>query len=374
MKKLVVLLTDKCNLRCRYCYLDYGNFEENLILKNIDVDKLCDIINEIYEKYEKGIGYVQFFGGEPLLAYDEIQTVISHIEEKCTKDGIALPNYGLVTNGILLTRSMMEYFLAKNVSVMVSIDGDEKIHNQVRKGINATETYHLIAENVSELTNNYRLMFELTLNRKHLFNYKKGDAAKWFDNMKKMGFAAGNVGIIEMGKDKELDLQQDDYKVFELFESDMVDYFFEQFLEDDTLYNIDIIRVLSRLLKKDVSNYSCGAGVSQMTITASGRMIPCPKYAGLDYDIEQWDNHKIKNVIYEEYKASCDDCWANKLCIAYCYSLKYRNRDNDRFLGGRCWHVKEMNKNVARKIIEFKNHGNFEILINKLKEFTEKIC
>ena len=46
LKKLVVLLTDKCNLRCRYCYLNYGNFEENTMLKNIDVNMLCNIVDE----------------------------------------------------------------------------------------------------------------------------------------------------------------------------------------------------------------------------------------------------------------------------------------------------------------------------------------
>lgn len=374
LKKLVVLLTDKCNLRCRYCYLDYGNFEENTMLKNIDVNMLCNIVDEIYEKYEKGIGYIQFFGGEPLIAFDEIKTVILYIEEKCMNKQIALPSYGLVTNGILLTESMMQYFQDKNVSVMISIDGDEDIHNQVRKGINATDTYHLIAENVRKISKKYKLMFELTLNRKHLSNYKKGDAKIWFENMKELGFVAGNVGIIEMSKDKELDLQEDDDPVFEMFEHDMVDFFFEQILEEDTLYNVDVIRVLSRLLRKDISNYSCGAGVSQMTITVSGRIIPCPKYAGMDYDIEQWNNEKIKTVIYNEYKEGCDECWAKNLCIAYCYSLKYRNKNNERFLGGRCWHVKEMNKNVARKIVELKNNGNFDILLNKLKEFKEKIC
>lgn len=33
-----------------------------------------------------------------------------------------------------------------------------------------------------------------------------------------------------------------------------------------------------------------------MTITVSGRIIPCPKYAGLDYDIEQWNNEKLKQL------------------------------------------------------------------------------
>lgn len=190
---------------------------------------LCNIVDEIYEKYEKGIGYIQFFGGEPLIAFDEIKTVILYIEEKCMNKHIALPSYGLVTNGILLTESMMQYFQDKNVSVMISIDGDEDIHNQVRKGINAIDTYHLIAENVRKLSKKYKLMFELTLNRKHLSNYKKGDAKIWFENMKELGFVAGNVGIIEMSKDKELDLQEEDYPAFEIFERDMIDYFLNNF-------------------------------------------------------------------------------------------------------------------------------------------------
>lgn len=259
---------------------------------------------------------------------------------------------------------------------MVSIDGDEHMHDSVRKGINGTDTFNLIASKVKELSVKYNLMFELTLNRNHLVNYQAGDAKKWFACMKELGFVAGNVGIIEMSKDKALDLTKEDYATFCQFNKDMVDYFFEQFLQDNTLYNVDVIRVLSRMLKKDILGYSCGAGVSQFTITTDGRIIPCPKYASLDFDIDIdiWDNSKIKKVVYNEYKENCGECWAKNLCIAFCYSLKYRDANNERFLAGRCWHVKEMNRNIAGKIIEMKKKNQIDKLVEKLKEFEEKIC
>lgn len=49
---------------------------------------------------------------------------------------------------------------------------------------------------------------------------------------------------------------------------------------------MDIFRVLMRLLRKQTNAYSCGAGISQLTVSADGKILPCPKYAGLGFDME----------------------------------------------------------------------------------------
>lgn len=377
LKKIVILLTDKCNLRCRYCYLDYGNYENKECLSNISVSDVTGILDVIYRRFPEGIGYIQFFGGEPLIAYGEIKEIVRYIKETCREQGCELPKYGLVSNGLLLDEKKMNFFDENHVEVMISMDGDAAIHDAVRFGINRTSTFEKIAENVCTLTKTHKLFFEMTLNRTHILAYRDGIVREWLDTLKSLGFAAGNVGIIEMSKDPALDLLPEDFPVFQKIEADIIDYFFKEFDKPDAMYHIDIFRVLMRLLRKQTNAYSCGAGISQLTVSTDGKILPCPKYAGLGFDMEisdtAWDNSRIAEVVWNEYKTGCQGCWARQLCIGYCYSLKYRNKANDRNLLGRCWHVREMNRNIAQQIVWFKESGRLPVLIENIHKFDTVI-
>lgn len=377
LKKMILLLTEKCNLRCRYCYMDYGNLDNKENPGNIDIKKVKSTIDSIFSKYKNGVGYIQFFGGEPLLAFSEICGIIEHISMKCTETDCELPKYGIVTNGMLLDKEKMEYFSQNRVQVMVSIDGNRALHDAVRLGINKIATFDKISEKVKELTKSYNLFFELTLNREHILAYSEESVREWFESLKSMGFRVGNVGIIEMSKDVSLDLCPEDYEIFQKIERDMIDYFFKEMETEKPLYNIDIFRVLMRLLRKDTKSYSCGAGVSQITMTTEGVILPCPKFAEHGFDLEigtdKWQNEKIQNVIMNEFKKDCDNCWARQLCIGYCYALKYRDEEKKRILDGRCWHVREMNKNVVRNIVRLKRNNKISILKDNIKEFEKLI-
>lgn len=271
----------------------------------------------------------------------------------------------------------MNFFDENHVEVMISMDGDAAIHDAVRFGINRTPTFEKIAENVRTLTKTHKLFFEMTLNRTHILAYRDGIVREWLDTLKSLGFAAGNVGIIEMSKDPALDLLPEDFPVFQKIEADIIDYFFKEFDKPDAMYHIDIFRVLMRLLRKQTNAYSCGAGISQLTVSTDVKILPCPKYAGLGFDMEisdtAWDNSRIAEVVWNEYKTGCQGCWARQLCIGYCYSLKYRNKANDRNLLGRCWHVREMNRNIAQQIVWFKESGRLPVLIENIHKFDTVI-
>ena len=152
---------------------------------------------------------------------------------------------------------------------------------------------------------------------------------------------------------------------------------FDTTVLEDAMYHIDIFRVLMRLLRKQTNAYSCGAGISQLTVSADGKILPCPKYAGLGFDMEisdtVWENSRIAEVVRNEYKAGCQGCWARQLCIGYCYSLKYRNKTNDRDLLGRCGHVREMNRNIAQQIVRFKENNKLPVLVGNIHKFDTVI-
>lgn len=65
---------------------------------------------------------INFYGGEPLLAYEQIQDLVSCIEAKNRLEGKII-RYSITTNGSLIDREVMHFFNRKKFSVLFSFDG-----------------------------------------------------------------------------------------------------------------------------------------------------------------------------------------------------------------------------------------------------------
>lgn len=101
-----LLITDRCNLRCRYCFVDVEQKRDEL-----STDEWIKIINETVRR---GTKMICLMGGEPLL-HPDIDQIIDHIHSK----GIICD---MTTNGWLLPNKIE--LIKKLDSIMISIDGD----------------------------------------------------------------------------------------------------------------------------------------------------------------------------------------------------------------------------------------------------------
>jgi len=109
-----LFVNHRCNLRCDYCYLDYLN--ENRV---IDSSSLYGILDFIYEKSHKigGRTEVGFFGKEPLLNFEIIESAVSYVRE-IGYDFL----FSINTNGLLLNRDRLDFLLDNRFRIVLSID------------------------------------------------------------------------------------------------------------------------------------------------------------------------------------------------------------------------------------------------------------
>lgn len=114
---LVVLsVTNRCNLRCIYCFGQYGEREVN----DFATEELLNIIDELSQM---GTKIVSISGGEPLLR-DDIGEIIKAVKRKKM---ICLMN----TNGLLIERHFAS--LRELDTICIGFDGNE-VENDLNRG------------------------------------------------------------------------------------------------------------------------------------------------------------------------------------------------------------------------------------------------
>lgn len=136
IRVMVLHLTDYCNLRCRYCFIE-GNIPEGY--KRIDmteevvekaIDKFSGIIaGKVFTKTPS----IVFYGGEPLANWKIIKHGLEYLRRGQEEGRLASKiNKILITNGTLITPEIAEDLKEHEVMVSVSIDGPKEIHNRNR--------------------------------------------------------------------------------------------------------------------------------------------------------------------------------------------------------------------------------------------------
>ena len=109
---LRVSVTDRCNLRCRYCMPedDYVWLPRHSILSFEETDRLVRVFTGL------GVTKVRLTGGEPLLRHD-----LAELVRQLARNG-AITDLALTTNGLLLARHAEALLEAGLDRVTVSLD------------------------------------------------------------------------------------------------------------------------------------------------------------------------------------------------------------------------------------------------------------
>lgn len=123
LEEIDLYLTDSCNLFCDFCSVKTNQFKNEIPIEKIK--------NIIIEAKKNGLEELHLTGGEPTLRKD--------LEEIVSFASLQDLNVRLITNGTLLTKKRLKRLVDCGLkSIMVSLDGMENYHNNVR----GEGTYH----------------------------------------------------------------------------------------------------------------------------------------------------------------------------------------------------------------------------------------
>ncbi|MDD5361994.1 MAG: radical SAM protein [Ignavibacteria bacterium] len=130
---IVFDITNRCNLKCTYCYHNLLSNKNILEFDEISVKSILNIIKNIIKDTNEPIN-ITFTGGEPFLRADDLLCTLDKL--KLYKDRISY--ISIITNGTLLTYSLSQalFKIWPSLYLDISLDGPEKIHNYQRQSKN----------------------------------------------------------------------------------------------------------------------------------------------------------------------------------------------------------------------------------------------
>jgi uncharacterized protein len=143
--ELIVLPTERCNLRCTYCYEDFsqGRMPDGVVqaLKDL-LAKRADGSTDLL---------LSWFGGEPLMASDIVLDVSRYAQElwaSCGREYSA----SITTNASRLSRPLAESLVAAGVrQYQITLDGPEATHDARRRRLGGGGTFRTIWQHLEEL-------------------------------------------------------------------------------------------------------------------------------------------------------------------------------------------------------------------------------
>ena len=149
IKKLTLQVTQNCNLRCDYCVYS-GVYETRAhSAKSMSLEVAKKAIDYVLANSvdEKSLNF-GFYGGEPLLELDLIETCISYVR---SVSGSKELTFTLTTNGTLLTCEAYERLVGLGVDVAISLDGPRDVHDSARKYPDGRGSFDDIIRNLSKI-------------------------------------------------------------------------------------------------------------------------------------------------------------------------------------------------------------------------------
>ncbi|MGW0731787.1 radical SAM protein [Streptomyces sp. NPDC002851] len=121
---LRVVLTDRCNMKCSYCFVDTNTGKPDMSEKD-----LAEGLAYLFETNEgQDQVAIQWFGGEPTTRFDLMQYGDALADALATQHGVKNVRRTVVTNGARLTDAMVDHFAYYQYGVGISIDGPPSIN------------------------------------------------------------------------------------------------------------------------------------------------------------------------------------------------------------------------------------------------------
>lgn len=323
IKAICLNVIHGCNLRCKYCFADEGEYHGHGGVMSLETAKKA--IDYVIKRSgpRKNIE-IDLFGGEPTLIMDTIKEIIQYARDNEAKWNKNV-RFTMTTNATLLTPEMMDFMDKEMGNIILSLDGRKEVNDKVRIKADKSGSYDDIIPNIKEMIK--RRTKGKTYFVRGTFTRENTDFYEDVMAMVNEGFRELSVEPVVLENGHALSLREEDIDT--IFEN--YDKLYEEMvrrkregIDEFKFYHFNIDLQGGPCVYKRISG--CGAGFEYVAITPQGDVYPCHQFVGKEefklgniyddtYDTELSKTFK-KAHIYN--KPKCKDCWARFYCSGGC--------------------------------------------------------
>ncbi len=332
IKALCLNIAHDCNLKCKYCFAEEGEYKGKRQLMSAEVGKKAIDFVIKHSGPRKNIE-IDFFGGEPLLVFDTIKEIVEYGRSEEKKYGKNI-RFTMTTNGTLLNDEIMEYIDKNMGNIVLSIDGRKEVNDSVRLRADGSGIYENIVPK-------YKKMAEMRGESKQYyvrgtFTRNNTDFYEDVKHMAELGFKEISIEPVVLPEGDELSLREEDLPVIFQQYDKLYQYMLERHKEGNEFkfYHFNINLQGGPCVYKRIAG--CGAGHEYVAITPEGDVYPCHQFVGnLDFKLGDIFEDKLDEGISMNFKEAhiynkpkCKDCWARFYCSGGCQANNF-NFNND---------------------------------------------
>lgn len=335
-KTITFIVTEDCNLICKYCYLT-GKNQVNKMSFEVAKKAVDYVLNnkEFVKNYSSVIW--DFIGGEPFMEIDLIDRICDYIKLQMylmNHEWFNSYRFSFSTNGILYDDPKVQQYIAKNhnhLSVSITIDGTREKHDMNRIYCDGRGSYDDVVRNVPLWQQQFPgASTKVTFASSDLPYLKESIIHLW-----EMGL--NNIPANVVFEDV---WNEGDDLIFESQLYELADYILDKGLWKDYSVRFFDERTGHPLDDETLGMNFCGSG-QMLAIDYEGNFFPCMRFA--DYSLNKYKGWKIGDVysgidedrvrpflplnVPNQSKEECINCKVASNC-AWCQACNYDNADS----------------------------------------------
>ena len=326
VKALCLHIAHDCNLACKYCFAEEGEYHGRRALMSYEVGKKAlDFL--IKNSGNRRNLEVDFFGGEPLMNWQVVKDLVAYGREQ-EKIHNKHFRFTITTNGVLLNDEIQEFVNKEMDNVVLSLDGRKEINDQMRPFRNGKGSYDLIVpkfQKLAESRNQEKYYIRGTFTRNNL------DFSNDIMHFADLGFKQMSIEPVVGDESDPYAIREEDIpKIMEEYDK-LAKMMIEREKEGKgfNFFHFMIDLNGGPCVAKRLSG--CGSGTEYLAVTPWGDLYPCHQFVGQDdFLMGNVDDGIVKPEIADDFRScnvyskdKCRNCFAKFYCSGGCMANSY---------------------------------------------------
>ena len=326
VKALCLHIAHDCNLACRYCFAEEGEYHGRRALMSLEVGKKALDFLIANSGLRRNLE-VDFFGGEPLMNWQVVKDLVAYGREQ---EKIHNKNFRftLTTNGVLLDDEVMEFCNKEMGNVVLSIDGRKEVHDFMRPFRKGAGSYDLIVPKFQKFAesrnqDNYYV--------RGTFTHYNLDFAADVLHLADLGFKQISVEPVVAPPTEDYAIREEDlpiiFEQYDILAKEMIKRHKEGRGFNFFHFMIDLTG--GPCVYKRLSG--CGSGTEYLAVTPWGDFYPCHQFVGNEeFLIGNVDEGIVRTDLTCDFKKcnvyskkECSSCFARFYCSGGCAANSY---------------------------------------------------